>query len=173
MKKALYLFLFALLACNNPENRPPVNKPEYFGLRSYFQNEASRLQRLNPTVNKTVVANGKTETKDLKLRSWTKELSSFVDADINKRAWAGEFDKRLNDSTETYVSRDEKVPVKKVLIYRKNKEISGIVIIIKNHNYLYTSTDTLSYYPGKQYDVRKSQQIKLMSRKRYRITGIF
>jgi hypothetical protein len=172
MKYSGFLVLFAFVACNNPAFKPATAGSEYFGLKSYFQKEAVRLQRINPIVNKTVVANGKTETKQLKLRSWTKELSSFIDADINKRAWAGEFDKKVSDSTETYLSHNEKVPVKRVTIYRTNKRVSGILIIIKNENYLYTSTDTLSYFPDKRYEVRKTQQIKLMNKKQYRITGV-
>jgi hypothetical protein len=173
MRKCGVFFILALIACNNPEHKAGDAKVQYFALKSYFQKEAARLQRLNPIVNKTVVANGKAETKHLKLRSWTRELSSFIDADINKRAWAGEFVKTVNDSTETYLSKNEKVPVKKVTIYRTEKQVSGVEIIIKNANYLYTSTDTLSYYPNKRYEVRKTQQIKLMSKKQYRIAGVF
>jgi hypothetical protein len=173
MNKYAVFLLFALSACNNPELKPASGKQDYFALNAYFQKEALRLQRTSPVVDKTVLANGKTERKHLKIRSWTKELSSFIEADINKKAWAGEFKKTVNDSTETYLSSNEKVPVKKVAIFRRDKQIAGIVIIIKNKNYLYTSTDTLSYYPDKWYEVKKTQQIKLMSKKQYRINGVF
>jgi hypothetical protein len=92
---------------------------------------------------------------------------------FNKRAWSGEFRKEETDSLEKYQSNNEKVPVKSILIYKKDRRILGLVIVVKNQNYLYTSTDTLSYFPGKQYQVRKTQQIKLMNKKEYRITGIF
>jgi len=173
MKKSAFLFLLALAACNSPEHKAAPGQPEYFNLKGYFQQEASALQKRNPIVKKTVVANGGAETKDIKIASWTKELSSFIDADINKRAWAGEFQKATTDSTETYTSHNEKVPVKQVRIYKNNKQISSVQIFIKNDNYLYTSTDTLSYYPGKRYEVRKTQHIKLMQKKEYRITGVF
>jgi hypothetical protein len=173
MKKSAILFLFALAACNSPEYKAAPGQPAYFNLKAYFQQQAAALQQRNPQVKKTVLANGKEETKELKIASWTKELSSFIDADMNKRAWAGEFRKAVTDSTETYTSSNEKVPVKQVRIYRSNKQISGVQIFIKNDNYLYTSTDTLSYYPGKRYEVRKTQHIKLMDKKEYRVTGIF
>jgi len=173
MKKSAFLFLLALAACNSPEYKAAPGQPEYFNLKAYFQQQADALQKSNPAVKKTVLANGRTETKELKIASWTKELSSFIDADINKRAWAGEFEKAMTDSTETYTSHNEKVPVKEVRIFRSNQQVSGVQIFIKNDNYLYTSTDTLSYYPGKQYEVRKTQHIKLMQKKEYRITGLF
>lgn len=173
MRNTAFLILLALVACNNPEYKRSDREPKYFGLQPYFEKEVLRLRKTNPVVTKTVVSNGKPETKRMRIRSWEKELSSFIDADINKRAWAGEFEKHVDDSTEIYFSHNEKVPVKMVKIFRSNKQISGIVITIRNHNYLYTSTDTLSYYPRKHYEVRKTQQIKLMNKKEYRITGIF
>jgi hypothetical protein len=173
MKNYALLILLAFVSCSNPDSNPLGTGQEYFELKAYFEKEALRLQKANPTVDKTVVANGKAERRRLKLRSWTKEFSSFIDADINKRAWAGEFVKKVNDSSETYLAQNEKVPVKSVKILRSNKQVTGIEIIIKNENYLYTSTDTLSYYPDKRYEVRKTQQIKLMNKKQYRITGIF
>jgi hypothetical protein len=173
MKRSAFLFLLAFAACNSPEYKAAPGQPEYFNLKAYFQQQAAALQKRNPAVKKTVLVNGRAETKELKIPSWSKELSSFIDADMNKRAWAGEFKKATTDSTETYTSHNDKVPVKQVRIYRTDKQISGVQIFIKNDNYLYTSTDTLSYYPGKRYEVRKTQHIKLMQKKQYRITGIF
>jgi len=173
MKRSAFFFLLALAACNSPEYKAAPGQPEYFNLKAYFQQQAAELQQRNPAVKKTVLANGRAETKELKVASWTKELGSFIDADINKRAWAGEFQKTSTDSTETYTSHNEKVPVKQVRIYKSDKQISGVQIFIRNNNYLYTSTDTLSYYPGKRYEVRKTQHIKLMQQKEYRITGVF
>lgn len=172
MKRYAFLILLSLVACNNPEYKA-TGKGEYFAVKTYFQQEAARLQRLNPEIKKTVVVNGKAETKKLKIKAWTKEFASFIDADINKRAWTGEFKKEETDSVEKYQSDNEKVPVKSLTIYKKDRQISGVVIVVKNENYLYTSTDTLSYFPGKNYEVKKSQQIKLMNKKEYRITGIF
>jgi hypothetical protein len=174
MNKTIFLLAIALAACNKPgANTTAASQVEQVGLKSYFQKEASRLQKANPVVKKTVVANGKVEKKELKIRSWTRELTAFIDADIDKKAWAGEFKKKVVDSMETYVSDNEKIPVKKVVVYKSKKQISGIVIVVRNENYLYTSTDTLSYYPGKKYEVKKMQQIKLMNKKQYQITGLF
>lgn len=172
MKKVALLVLTMASACSNPE-KAAVTETNYFRLKSYFLKEAERLQHLNPEIQKTVAVNGKSEAKKLKIASWEKEFSSFIDADINKPAWNGEFQKQVNDSTETYTSNNEKVPVKSVTILRKADKITGIVILVTNRNYLYTSTDTLSYYPGKRYGVNKTQQIKLLDEKKYQINGVF
>jgi hypothetical protein len=172
MKKYALLFLTIASACSNPE-KTAVKDNNYFQLKSYFLKEAERLQSLNPEIQKTVVVNGSRETRRLKIASWEKELSSFIDADINKRAWNGAFQKQANDSTETYTSNNEKVPIKSVTIRKKNDKIAGIVILVTNKNYLYTSSDTLYYYPGNQYGVKKIQQIKLLDEKKYQINGVF
>jgi hypothetical protein len=172
MKK--YAFLIFLLAsgCSNPE-QAAVTQTNYFQLKPYFLNEAKRLQGLNPEIKKTVSVNGESETKRLKIASWEKEFSSFIDADINKRAWNGEFQKQVTEGMETYTSSNEKVPVKSVTIRKEKDKITGIVVLVTNKNYLYTSNDTLYYYPGKRYGVTKTQQIKLLDEKKYRITGVF
>ncbi len=172
MRKYALLFLTVVFACNNPE-KAVVPENSYFPLKSYFLKEAERLQSLNPEIQKTVAVNGNPETKRLKIASWEKELSSFIDADINKRAWSGEFQKQVSDSSEIYLSDNEKVPVKSVTIQKKNDKITGIVILVTNKNYLYTSSDTLYYYRGKEYGVKKRQQIKLLDEKTYQINGVF
>jgi hypothetical protein len=172
MKKYAFVFLMLASGCSNPE-QAAVTESNHFQLKAYFSKEAKRLQQLNPEIKKTVVVNGKSETKSLKIASWEKEFSAFIDADINKKAWAGAFQKRVNNTSEVYTSNNEKVPVKSVLIQKANDKVTGVVILVTNKNYLYTSSDTLSYYPGKQYEVRKRQQIRLLDEKKYRITGIF
>lgn len=173
MKKCAGFLLILLAACNTPDDKVTATKPEYFALQPYFEQEASRLQKSSPLVHKTVVVNGTPESRNLKIASWTKELASFIEADINKNAWRGEFKKTVQPGAEIYTSVNEKVPVKRLVVYRKAKQISGVEILIENNNFLYTSRDTLSYFPDKRYEVKKAQQIKFMKEKKYRITGSF
>jgi hypothetical protein len=173
MKKVAFLFACVLLSCGNPnkEQRGPV--PVYFDVKGYFNKEAMALGRRSPIVDKTVSINGTTENKKLKISNWDKELASFIDADINKRAWEGEFSTVNTSNSTVYSSDNEKVPVKKLEVVKENGKVSAIIILISNSNYLYSSTDTLRYYPDSLYQIRKSQQIKLMAPKRYQITGTF
>jgi len=43
--------------------------------------------------------------------------------------------------------------------------------VISNKNILYSSGDTLVYYPDSLYEIRKHQKIKLLAQKTYQITG--
>ncbi len=173
MRKYAFLMAGLLLSCGSPEQPKQESAGTYFDLKGYFNKEAQALNRRGPVVKKTVVVNDKAEEKQLKITDWVKELSIFIDADINKPAWKSEFKASNNANGSTYRSDNEQVPVKRVDIIRQGEMVKGIIILIHNSNYLYSSTDTLSYYPDSLYQIRKSQQIKLLSPKKYRITGTF
>jgi hypothetical protein len=173
MRKYLLVFTALLTACAAPEKENPGTKPAYFDLKGYFNKEATTLKAKQPLVSKRVLVDDKAEEKQVKVSDWQKELSVFIDADINKAAWAGEFSSKNTPSGITYTSNSDKVPVKALQVLKANGVVKGIIITIHNSNYLYSSSDTLSYYPDSLYKIRKRQEIKLMSPKRYEITGRF
>ena len=168
----LFLSLLFLTACgpSAPQGKAPKT---YFDLKGYMEQEVIRLNKLNPTVDKTVTVNNQAERKKIKVANWTDELTVFLDADINKSAWQGLFEVSKNDTLETYRSNDDKVFVKSLQVERKNKEVTAITILLTTTNYLYQSADTLRYYPDSLYEIRKQQHIKLLNPKQYRISGKF
>ena len=171
MKKYYAIILIALTACNNPKPAKSDATSSIFDLPAYFAAEVKNLEAKKPLVQKSVWINKKAESKTVRISNWKKELSIFTDADINKKAWAGEFQKSVTDTSEQYITANEKIPVKQVTIYKRGSVVTGINIFIRNGNYLYTSTDTLSYYPNKLYQIKKMQQIRFMNSKSYRILG--
>jgi hypothetical protein len=100
-------------------------------------------------------------------------LSAFFNADLNKVAWQGQFKLRKIGQWETYSCENEKVPVKKFSLNRVGNTVKGIVIVLRDSNVLYTSSDTLSYYPDSLYRVIKVQHITFLNSKKYNITGRF
>lgn len=173
MRPYAALFLILLASCGRAEKQNAPSSAPYFDVQAYFNQEVKKLSTKNPVVHKTVVINGSTENKALKIADWNKELSSFIDADINKRAWEGEFKVQKTNHGLLYTSNNDKVPVKKLEIRKDKNGITSVTIILKNSNYLYSSADTLSYYPDSLYQIKKIQQIQLMSAKSYRISGAF
>lgn len=165
--------LLLLAGCGNSATEKQKDKLAYFDIRGYFEQESARLTRLNPLIVKTVMVNDSSETRSLSVTDWKKELSVFSDADINKASWKGQFKLRKSNEGEVYFSDNEKVPVKRLTLIRKKGGIYGLQILIKNTNSLYTSTDTLSYYPDSLYEIRKAQHIRLLSGKNYRVSGKF
>ncbi|MBB6500215.1 hypothetical protein [Pedobacter cryoconitis] len=168
---SLSILFFA--ACNPSAPKKQNTSFTYFKLKDYMDLEAKRLKVLNPEIDKTVMVNQSAERKKLRIADWQKELSSFADADINKSAWQGLFKQRKGKDTESYLSDNEKVPVKSMTISYRNGKVHGIELLIRTENSLYTSNDTLSYFPDSLYQLKKTQHIKLLNEKSYQITGRF
>ena len=77
--------------------------------------------------------------------------------------------KNYNDNPST----NPKIPIKKIEIVKINNQIKSIKIFKATENYLYVSTDTLSYYPDSLYSIENLQNIKLLGEKKYQISGKF
>ena len=169
------LVLLFLFGCQGQPEQKQKNELTYFDLKGYFEKEVSRLAKANPVVEKTVSVNESAETKKLRIADWKKELEIFTDADINKAAWKGMFKVSQQSGYQLYTSDDEKIPVKELRLFytEAGKELRGLQIVIHNTNMLYTSSDTLAYYPDSLYQVKKSQDILLLSKKNYQIKAKF
>jgi len=165
--------LLLLLGCSNADEERQEGTGNYFDLKGFFAKEVTRLSAEDPAVTKTVRINGDTETKRLKITDWHQELSAFADADINKASWKGAFSLHHQQGKQIYLSDNEKVNVKKLTIMQKQGKIYGVEILLKTTNMLYTSTDTLRYYPDSLYRISRSQNIRLFNPKQYSITAKF
>lgn len=168
----LGVFILFLFSCSQQE-RKQMDTPVYFDLTKYFEAEAARLKKTNPDVIKDVNAVGKAEQKTTKITDWKTELASFSNADINKASWKGEFTETKNGGNISYATTNPKIPIKKIEIVKFNNQIKSVKIFKATENYLYTSTDTLLYYPDSLYFIQNLQNIKLLGAKKYQVTGKF
>lgn len=157
--------------CSNAAKEDQKNELGYFDLKSYFHKEAGRLKKNNPFVEKTVLINADAETKKVQIPDWATELAMFANADINRASWKGLFSIQKNEDEEVYISSSDKVPVKKVTVNKHLNQVSSIQIIVTNVNSLYSSTDTLSYFPDSLYLINKTQNIRLLPGKHYQVIG--
>jgi hypothetical protein len=173
MTKKLYILVFALalFSCNQRKEAEANTDLLYFDIKGYFGKEITRLQKLNPAVNKTVSVNGAAENKTAKIADWTKELAIFVNADINKTSWKGSFVASKQNGADVYTSDSKKIPVKKVSVFQDGLKVNKVEVIVDNKNILYRSLDTLTYYPDSLYAIKKQQKIRLLSEKKYSIVG--
>lgn len=165
------VFALAFFSCNQQKEAEANTDLLYFDTKGYFEKEALRLKKINPVVQKSVFINGSVESKSTKIDDWEKELSIFVDADINKTSWKGSFKISKTPDTENYISDNRKIPVKRITVVKLDNKITSIKIIRENKNIIYHSADTLSYYPDSLYEIRKQQKIKMLNPKKYIITG--
>ncbi|NRF41372.1 hypothetical protein [Pedobacter foliorum] len=169
----LFCILLFFISCSDSADKKQKNDLTYFDVKGYFEKEAARLTKTNPLINKAVNVNGEGESKSMKIADWKKELMLFSDADINRASWKGLFQLKKSEDLERYTSNNEKVPVKELLVFYKKDKVSGFKFLIKNTNSLYASVDTLTYYPDSLYQIKKMQNIKLLSEKTYTVTGTF
>lgn len=165
------IIFLTFFGCSNATKEDRKNELGYFDLKSFFQKEAFRLQNNNPFVEKTVKINADAETKKVQIADWAAEFAMFSNADLNRASWKGLFTIQKTSNTEIYTSSNGKVPVKKVTVNKRLNQVSSIQIIVANVNSLYSSTDTLSYYPDSLYLINKTQHIKLLPSKHYQVIG--
>jgi hypothetical protein len=184
MRISFILIAIVLFASCNQKEQTKSKVKTYFDLEGYFKNEAIRLSKKNRPILKTVSINGKSEQKQISIKNWEKEFGVFIDADINKGSWKGLFEESeasspsISDSdvfthVTYYQANDDKIPVKNLQIMESNGKIISIKIFIHHENDLYTSTDSLSYFPDNFYEIKKLQKIKLMDDKKYEVVGKF
>lgn len=172
MKQLIMLtfVLSALISCNSA-NEHQKNEGNYFDVKGYISGEANKLAKEKRQIRKTVSVDGSTEEKTLFIEDWHTELSAFIDAEINRKSWEGLFRVHKTADAVTYTTTDSKVPVKVLKIKYSGDRLKELQIIVTNSNMLYTSEDSLSYYPDSLYQIHKTQKIRFLKEKRYQVTG--
>ncbi len=169
---ALGFLVIFFCSCAQKEQNILQSEP-YFNIKDYFEKEADRLTKLNLVVHKTASIDGVNEKKDVKISDYKKELNTFITSDINKASWRGAFTVKKDEDQVLFTTENEKVPVKKVQIHFENNKVKSIQIVVKTINILYHSADTLTYFPDSLYEIKKTQKIKLLKEKKYRVIGRF
>ena len=145
---------------------------KYFDLKGFFNADTARLNKLSPTVLKTVSHNKDSQTKEVKIDNWGRELSLFIDADINKPAWQNSYSITSDSSTLIYKSKDPALKMLEMIIKHDKQKVKWILIFNNTSNMLYTTTEKLSYYPDSLYLIEKKQHVRLMGNNFYRIVGV-
>lgn len=165
---------FLIIVCSAcTANEQKVQIDSYFNLKKYFEKEADRLNKLNLRIDKSVSINNDIEKKQVKIKDFKNEFSTFIASDINKASWKGMFKVNQKENSLLYTTENEKIPVKKVEVHYLNKKLTSIQIILVTDNILYHSLDTLNYFPDSLYEIKKLQKIKLIKEKKYVIRGRF
>lgn len=159
-----------LTSCQQPVDQN--EKPAYFDLKGYFKGEAARLARQNKPVFKTIVHNGVTESKKIRVGNWEHELDMFIMADINKPAWRDRYTVQQTANTIIYKAKDEELETRNVIINKDGDRVKWILIFTHTpKNVLYTTTAKLSWFPDSAYQILKTQTVKLLGKNTYDISG--
>ncbi|QEK50584.1 hypothetical protein FYC62_02055 [Pedobacter aquae] len=145
----------------------------YYNLQKYFSEEAARLNKIKPGINKTVKHNHDSETQNIKVEDWIKELALFVESDINKVAWKNSYQKDSTSTSITYTAKEENLRTRKIIILLKGNKPSKISITNQTKNNLYYTKEELIYIPDSLYQIEKFQDVKVLGINNYQVKGVF
>lgn len=175
MKKSIIVLSSAIvLSCSQETS---TIKKVNFDLAGVIQNQVNQLSKTKPTVSKTVFLN--TEKEDIRTADidWSKELSLFLEADLNKQAYQRSYEVAKTDSTEFYsLKSTENLPVKSLkLFFDTNKTLKHVEADLQTKNYLYESEKHLSLDLSeeslKHYEINTSQELFIGKKKNFKVIG--
>ena len=172
-----FILLVAIQSCSS-DAPSKVQNVQFFDLKKYFTDEAGRLTKLNPLITKTAAHNTISETDKMRITSWTNELSSFTESDINKPAWKASYTVQSTNDFLIYKAKDPELKTRDIIIKKDGSSIKWILIF--NHTtglmakkVLYEMVEKLSYFPDSLYLIQKTQRVRLMGTNTYNIRGEF
>ena len=169
--KKLLLVCFMLVSCQEPEQ---VGQSRFQDIRGFFVKEVKRLEKQKITVDKIVRRNGISERQENISPVWNTELSLFSESDINKPAWRESYSVHKNNTTISYTALDNKRRTRAIRIKRnKMGKLIELAVVNRTSNYLYSSSEELLYIPDSLYRIIKMQNVILLGKNSYEITGVF
>jgi hypothetical protein len=176
--KNIYHTLFAAgigIALLLPACKPAIKedgvKIKYFDLKAYFKADSARLSKLNKPILKTVNHNGVIESKEVKIDDWSRELSLFIESDINKPAWRDSYSVQTTPTIVIYTATDDDLKTREIIVNKTGDKVKYIVIYNYTKNILYYTKEKLTYMPDSIYKIEKTQHVRLLGLNKYVITG--
>jgi len=165
------ILVLSINACS-PKTKIKAQEP-YFDLKSYFEEKESEFSRNKIPLFKTLIMNGITQNRKIVNPEWNRELVFFIEADINKPAWAGKFESQWKEGNLTYKALDtNKINIRRVDFFHfnpKDSSFDSVRIIKKETNYLSNLQVILVYKPDSAYSVRYNQDIRFYQGSHYSI----
>jgi hypothetical protein len=142
MTKKILLISLLLISCN--QEKEILNK-KYFDLKGFSESLILRLENQKPEVLKTWQIGKQKETKTTKDIEWAKELSLFVEADLNKSAFVNSYEVSENQNIINYkLKKSESLPVKMMTIETLTENDSKqISVETSSSNYLFKNSSEI------------------------------
>ncbi|MHB1177970.1 MAG: hypothetical protein ACYCZO_06525 [Daejeonella sp.] len=169
LSRSMILMVLIIASCNGPEQR---SAPVYVDLKKFFEGESARFEKLKVKIDKSVSRNGISESKYNISADWKNEFGLFIESDINKPAWKNSYRITVDNSHVLYTALDSDLRTRSILL-KKNAQgrVVQISIVNQTRNSLYNSTERLSYALDSTYNIFKQQDIALLGKNEYKITG--
>ncbi len=181
MIRPIYIaVLIFLCSCNqDPAEAYYEDQRYYYDLPLFIKNQASNLNDKEQWVRKHVTKDGHSHIIERGNIVWEEELDAFIESDINRPAWRGEF--RVDTiSLErafiiTYKTENEQIPVKNVVVTIDKDSRQCIQLTVDRHteNFLYSSDQRLFFTTGEGYMMKGKLSVSLLFDSEYSIESEF
>lgn len=170
----LFVGTAILLSCgSDPSDTVTAKENDYFDTKAFFEKELEKLNTEEPIVTKRVTKDEEEESQTVTIKDWKTELTSFLEVDLKKPVYNGEFTIEKEGSTEIYRSQNPELDIQEVILLQKDGEIQEIQIRKQIGNLLYKTRENLVYKKDAYYRIEKEQNIRVMGTNHYTIEGNF
>ena len=168
MKYFTFAFVFLLISCETVTTEYVNSDKPFFDLAAFFDKEIKTHQ--NKKVTKKVAINDASESQTLGAFDIKKELSVFIDCDINKPQLLDKYKTLEDDNQIIYTATDKNLKVQKIEIL-KNQDgtIKKIIINRKADTAIYTSDKVLTYITNQGFSIENKQDVLFSEEKNYAI----
>ena len=114
-------------------------------MKGFSESIIEGLENQNPAVLKTWQIGNQKETKNTRDIDWAKELSLFVEADLNKSAFVNSYEISDNQNIINYkLKKSESLPVKMMTIETLTENDSKqIAVETSSSNYLFKNSSEI------------------------------
>lgn len=148
----------------------------FFDLDDWFQQEAKRLSVLDSVV-RTIVLDGRSETKSISIDDWKQELKPFIYSDINRAGWSDRYSGDTILSLEQkprvihYQALDEKLRVREIDIqFGAEGDVRRIEITKKRKSLIVENEQQLTYIPAEGYSLMNTQSTPISNKQEMQIS---
>jgi len=169
-QRLIWAFLLIVLwGCSNSDSASTDTEADrFFDVEGYFQEEVDRLQREQPNIDKEVSLNEEQESIQPDTLNFKKELSVFLNSDINKVSWIESYSAdttRRDDgsiATTVYEAQAEKLRTRLVEVSYDADAPQRVRIINRTENAVLDARQELIYEPDTGFEIQQTQQIRFM-----------
>lgn len=172
------LFGLSILLFSCGETKEKAFEKPYFDIKGLIEGEMTLLDSTQPEIRKSVSKDGATEEKTMRQINWKEELASFLEADINKPAWANSYTTQEEDTDSTIITvykTENDNPIKQLTVVQDKltKRCTSFYAHKQVSNFLYSSTQELEYQPNRGYTISGGLKVNWVFNTDYLIEGKF
>jgi hypothetical protein len=141
--------------------------------------QVDNLRSKGQRVRKHVTKDGNSHIIERGDIDWEEELDLFIESDINRPAWRGEFKvDTINLEREyviTYKTANAQIPVKNVVVTidKGTRQCLKLTVDRRTDNFLYSSDQSLYFTTGEGYMMKGKLSVSLLFDSEYSIESEF